>query len=76
MACKHRWHVARSIPHHVQDGSEFLARQLRRALQFDEMRREEAAVRVRLAERAGLDDARLLAHALDMLRQALRRGRA
>ena len=54
----------------MQYRPEFLARQLRRIFQLDEMRREEAAVRMRFTELADLDDARLLAHPLDMLPQA------
>ena len=45
--------------------------ELRRALEFDEVRRDEAAVRVRLVEAARLDDARFVAHALDVPIQAI-----
>src|SRR5580704_18096856 len=43
-------YVGGSIAHDMQDGPEFLARELRRALQLDEMRCEETAVGMRLAE--------------------------
>ena len=66
--------LARSIAHHVQHGAEFFARQLARMAQLDQMGCDEAAMSVRLAEAAGLDDARLPAHALDVAVESLLRG--
>ena len=39
-----------SISNDMQDGTELLARQLRRAREFDEMRRDKAAVNMRFIQ--------------------------
>src|SRR5260370_1407365 len=46
----------------MQYRPEFLARELGRALELDEMRSEETAVRMRLAQGAGFAEARLFSH--------------
>src|ERR1700722_5375553 len=43
---QNRWRIGGSIPRDMQDGTEFLARELRGALQFNEMRSKETAARV------------------------------